>query len=213
MNEKVTVTWLGHACFKLEYRGWSLIVDPYADGSVDGLPPLRERADAVYCSHGHADHSGTEAVILTEREPPTDFAVDTAVCPHDDAGGVKRGMNTIHMFTFGTLRVVHLGDVGCALEKTVVEKLRACDLLLIPVGGFFTIDAKEAFALTKEIAPRAVVPMHYRSDGQGFGYRVIGEVEDFLALFPAGRVTRLIGPSFSLTETLPAGVAVPHLEM
>ena len=58
MNEKVSVTWLGHACFKLTYKGWSLIVDPYADGSVDGLPPLREAADAVYCSHGGSQRAG-----------------------------------------------------------------------------------------------------------------------------------------------------------
>ena len=213
MNEKVSVTWLGHSCFKLVYKGWSLIVDPYADGSVDGLPPLRERADAVYCSHGHGDHCGKDAVTLTGGKAPADFAVQTAQCPHDHHGGTKRGMNTIHVFSFGSPRVAHMGDVGCHPGEDAMEILRRCDLLLIPVGGFFTIDAKEAFDLAQEIAPRAVVPMHYRSDGQGFGYKVIGELEPFLALFPAERVTRLVGPSFSLTEALPTGVAVPHLEM
>ena len=70
MNEKVTVTWLGHSCFKLGYKGWSLIVDPYADGSVDGLPPLRESADAVFCSHGHGAHSGKASVDLTGGPAP-----------------------------------------------------------------------------------------------------------------------------------------------
>ncbi len=213
MNEKVTVTWLGHSCFKLGYKGWSLIVDPYADGSVDGLPPLRESADAVFCSHGHGDHSGKESVVLTGGKAPADFAVETAVCPHDHEGGARRGMNTIHVFSFGALRAAHMGDVGCVPGADALELLRGCDLLLIPVGGFYTIDAREAFSLVESIRPRAVVPMHYRSDGQGFGYRVIGEVEPFLSLFPADRVTRLVGPSFSLTETLPTGVAVPHLEI
>lgn len=213
MNEKVSVTWLGHACFKLTYKGWSLIVDPYADGSVDGLPPLREAADAVYCSHGHADHSARDVITVSGADAPADFSVVTAECPHDDVGGTRRGMNTIHVFSFGSLRVVHTGDVGCALPEETLALLRGCDLLLIPVGGFFTIGPKEAFDLAMEIGPRAVAPMHYRSDSQGFGYGVIGEVEDFLSLFPAERVTRLIGPAFSLTDTLPTGVAVPHLDI
>ena len=213
MNEKVSVTWLGHSCFKLRWKGWSLIVDPYADGSVDGLPPLRESADAVYCSHGHGDHNGVQAVNVSGAPAPEGFSVETAVCPHDDAGGAKRGMNTIHIFSFGDLRVVHMGDVGCFPEEAILEKLRGCDLLLIPVGGYYTVDAREALAIVEAVSPRAVVPMHYRSDGQGFGYKVIAPVEEFLSLLPPEPVTRLVGPSFSLTDTLPVGTAVPHLEM
>ena len=213
MNEKVTVTWLGHSCFKLRWKGWSLITDPYADGSVDGLPPLRESADAVFCSHGHGDHNGAQVLRLTGAPAPEGFAADAAECPHDHAGGAKRGMNTIRRFTFGSLRVVHMGDVGCFPGEAALELIRGCDLLLIPVGGYYTVDAREALSIVEAVSPRAVVPMHYRSDAQGFGYKVIGPVEDFLALLPPDRVTRLIGPSFSLTETLPTGVAVPHLEM
>ena len=75
------------------------------------------------------------------------------------------------------------------------------------------VDAREALSIVEAVSPRAVVPMHYRSDGQGFGYKVIAPVEEFLSLLPPEPVTRLIGPAFSLTETLPVGTAVPHLEM
>ena len=106
-----------------------------------------------------------------------------------------------------------MGDVGCFPEDAILEKLRGCDLLLIPVGGYYTVDAREAMSIVEAVSPRAVVPMHYRSDDQGFGYKVIAPVEEFLSLLPPEPVTQLIGPSFSLTETLPVGTAVPHLEM
>lgn len=209
----VTITWLGHACFRIEYKGWSLIIDPYADGTVDGLPPLRERAGAVYCTHGHFDHNAADCVTLDGSEPPEDFSLATALCPHDDAGGAKRGMNTIHVFTFGKRRVAHMGDVGCALPEETLALLRGCDVLLLPVGGFFTVDAAEAFALAEAIGPRAIVPMHYRSDEPRFGFDVLGTVEEFTKLFSAERVQRLATPCFVLTESAPRGVIVPRLAM
>ena len=212
MNGAILVTWLGHACFRMEHRGWSLIIDPYADGYVDGLPPLRAAADAVYCTHGHGDHNAADVITVSGANPPEDFRVCTVSCPHDDRGGALRGMNEIHRFSFGERTVVHMGDVGCCpLEEETVRPLRGCDLLLIPVGGFFTVDAAAARALTEQIAPRAVAPMHYRSEKPAFGFDVLSTVEDFAALFPAEMVTRLDGPSFSLTETGPKGLILPRL--
>lgn len=209
----VTITWLGHACFRMEYKGWSLVVDPYADGSVPGLPPVRERAGAVYCTHGHFDHNAVKCVTLDGSAPPEDFSLATAVCPHDDAGGAKRGMNTIHAFTFGERRVVHMGDVGCALSGETLAPLRGCDVLLLPVGGFYTVDAAEAFALAKEIASRAVVPMHYRSDRPAFGFDVLGTAEEFTGRFPAESVHYLSTACFAVTDRAPAGVVVPRLAL
>lgn len=113
MNEPVSVTWLGHAAFRMEYRGWGLVTDPYADGMVPGLPPLRQSAGAVYCSHEHDDHNRRDYVRLTRQAPPPDFSVSEAVCPHDSQGGALRGMNTVRLFSFGALRVAHMGDLGC----------------------------------------------------------------------------------------------------
>ena len=206
-NESVRVTWLAHACFRLEYRGWSAVIDPYKDGSVPGCGPVRQRAGAVYCTHGHGDHSAAENVTLTGEKAPADCALATAVCPHDDANGAKRGMNTVHAFTFGDLRVVHMGDVGCMPDEDVLSLARGCDLLLLPVGGFFTVGPEEALAIVKEIGPRAVVPMHYRSESPAFGYDVIGTVEPFAAGFE-GPVSRPESSELVLTKDGPRGLVI-----
>ena len=178
MNESVSVTWLGHSCFSLTWKGYTVITDPYADGSVPGLPPLRVEGDAVYCSHGHFDHNFTAAVTLTGHPAPEGFSVEEYSCPHDDQGGAKRGPNTIRLFRFGGLSVVHMGDAGCRPAPEVMAALRGCSLLLIPAGGFFTIDGDTARNLSYELAPQCTVPMHYR--GEDFGFDVISTVDDFV---------------------------------
>ena len=106
--------WNGHSCFTLETAGGTVVVDPYLDGSVPGLAPIRLRADAVYCSHDHRDHGARELVALTGEKP--DVAVETIHTWHDDQQGAQRGPNTIHIFQAEGLRVAHLGDLGCELE-------------------------------------------------------------------------------------------------
>jgi len=205
---EVKITWIGHACFKLEYRGYALVTDPYADGSVDGLDNVREQANAVYCSHGHHDHNAVDTVTITDMAPPADFSMGSAACPHDDEGGAKRGMNQVRLFTFGDLKVAHMGDVGCWPGDEVLELVRGCDLMMIPVGGFFTVDADAAWRIMDAAAPRAVVPMHYRSESFGFG--VLSTVEAFAEKFPVCEVTRLEGSSFLLTEETPRGLVIPR---
>ena len=206
MNESVKVTWLGHSCFQLTWGDFSLVTDPYADGKVPGFPPLRVTASAVYCSHSHPDHNAAELVTIDGKAAPEGFSVEEIPCPHDHHGGKFRGMNTIRVFHFGDLRIVHMGDVGCPLPEESLRALRGCDLLLIPVGGHFTINGAEAYALWQEIAPKAVVPMHYRCQKPAFGFSVIGGAEGFLDNFPAGTLQELETNSFTLTHEGPAGV-------
>ena len=208
MSESVKITWLGHSCFKMEYAGWSLVTDPYADGSVPGLGPVRETAGAVYCSHGHSDHNARENVTLDGREPPEDFSVETFSCPHDDEGGARRGDNLIHVFTFGALRVVHMGDAGCFPAPQVMEKLRGADLMLVPVGGYYTVDSGTAREIVRTAGPRVTVPMHYRSEDPAFGFDVLSTVELFAAFFDPEEVIRPEMASLELTETGPAGVVI-----
>ena len=150
----VKICWLGHSCFRMEFGDWSLVIDPYADGSVDGLGSIRQSADAVFCSHSHSDHSAAENVTLSGRPAPEDFTVETVEVAHDHHGGEKRGMNKIHIFTFGQRRIVHMGDTGSVPGEEVLKKLRGCDLLLIPIGGFFTIDGAEALEIVRAAHPR-----------------------------------------------------------
>lgn len=172
------VTWLGHSCFRLESGGCSLVLDPYSDGAVPGLAPLRAEADAVYCSHDHRDHGAKNSVDLTGR--PCTLSVETIDCFHDDKRGLLRGKNRIHIVSDGKVRVAHLGDLGHRPNKAALEKLHGVDALLIPVGGYYTIDAATAAKLCDTIAPRVVIPMHYRLGA--IGYDVIAELSAFTKL-------------------------------
>lgn len=176
------LTWLGHSCFAVESGGYRVVLDPYY---VESYPPLHTSANEVLCSHHHRDHDFVEAVELT-----------------------LRGTNTIHVLAAEGLRVVHLGDLGHELSGEQLAPLRGCDALLIPVGGFYTIDAETAKRVADAIAPRVIVPMHYRHGSHG--YDVIATVEDFLRLYPADEVHCLDGSSFELTPDAPRGVIVPR---
>ena len=198
--------WNGHSCFTLETAGGTVVVDPYLDGSVPGLAPIRLRADAVYCSHDHRDHGARELVALTGEKP--DVAMETIHTWHDDQQGAQRGPNTIHIFQAEGLRVAHLGDLGCELEPEQLEVLKGLDALMIPVGGFYTIDAKQAKALIDQIQPRVTLPMHYR--GEAFGYDVIGTLDEFTDLCDC--VVEYAGNSIELNGEMLQQVAVLKLK-
>ena len=172
------LTWYGHSCFLLETAEGSVVFDPYAPGSVPGwrLPPLT--ADKVLCSHQHADHNWAEGVTLSGRTPA--FRLQALNTWHDGEQGALRGPNTIYVVEAEGRRVAHLGDLGHELSAEQLAALGKIDVLLLPVGGFFTIDAAQAARTAEAIGAPVVIPMHYR--GAAFGYDKIGPLEDFLAL-------------------------------
>ncbi|RHP48078.1 MBL fold metallo-hydrolase [Clostridium sp. AF32-12BH] len=198
------ITWLGHSCFKLESQGYTIILDPYEDGYVPGLAPVRETADAVFCSHEHNDHNARTVVTLKNSDVPSPFAITEIHTWHDEVQGAKRGANGIRIFDDGTYRVAHLGDLGCELEPEQLEQLKNLDAVMIPVGGFFTIDAAQAKKLVDQIQPRVTIPMHYRSEN--FGYDVLGTLEDFTALCDC--VVEYPGNSIELNEEMLQQTAV-----
>lgn len=196
------LTWNGHSCFTLETAEGSVVFDPYEDGYVPGLAPLSLSADLVLCSHGHRDHGAASLVKLTGRAPS--FRVEELHSFHDPERGALRGPDTIHIITAEGMRAAHLGDLGCDLDPEQRDALKGLDLLMIPVGGHYTIDAAKAHALVNELRPRVVVPMHYRSDT--FGFDVLTRLEDYLAL--CGEVVRYPGNSLELTPETPAQTAI-----
>lgn len=179
---KVSIEYLGHACFLLNCSGQRIVLDPYSDGSVPGCPDLRLDAEFVYCSHGHGDHNAVSCVTLAPAQEPC-FTLTEVLTDHDDAGGTKRGKNVIRVFDFGGTRVAHFGDLGRPLSAEEKAQLKDLDCALIPVGGFFTIDAKTAADIVSDIRPALVIPMHYRSADSG--YDVIAHLDDALPVLKA----------------------------
>ncbi len=205
MNKKqgITITWLGHACFKLESGGYAVVLDPYEDGYVPGLAPLRTEADQVVCSHGHGDHNAVNVVTLTGKgESP--FQITVINTYHDDRQGALRGENKIHVFDNGSLRVAHLGDLGCEPTEEQKKQLTGLDAVMVPIGGHYTIDAVQARKLMDEIQPKVIIPMHYRSSR--FGFDVLGTLEQFTDLCEV--VVEYPGSVLEVTEDTRPHVAV-----
>ncbi len=200
------LTWYGHSCFLMETEGGSIVFDPYAPGSVPGLelPPLA--ADMTVCSHEHRDHFYPQGVTLTGLDPV--IGMQRMLTFHDDEGGAKRGDNIITLVDADGVRALHLGDLGHMLSDAQNRNLGRVDVLMIPVGGYFTIDAEQAWALVEKLDPFVVIPMHYR--GEGFGYDVIDTVDRFLGL--AKRVRFFEGSVLDLsavTEPMTAVLRCP----
>ena len=171
----MNISYLGHSCFKIEYNGASVIIDPYQNGKVPGLANLDEKANLVLCSHGHDDHNAAQLISVTGVSP---FDVTFFETFHDEAQGTKRGMNKVHIIKIDGCKIVHMGDIGCELTNEQIDMLKDADLLMIPVGGFYTIDARQAIEMIKQISPKTVIPMHYRKDNIGFDE--IATVDAFL---------------------------------
>lgn len=168
--------WHGHACFTLVFLKESIIIDPYENESVPGLPPLKLKGNLVLMSHDHADHHGINPIEIISQ--PMQAKVTKINTYHDRQLGQLRGSNVIHMIEAEGLRIVHLGDLGCSLTEDQIKLLLGCDVLMIPIGGHYTIDAIEAHRVVKQLHPRVIIPMHYR--GESFGYDVLAPVDDFI---------------------------------
>lgn len=171
------IEYLGHACFRLND---SLVIDPYKDGSVLGLSPLRTTANKVICSHEHADHSGRECVEIVPGE--CEFGITEVPSWHDDQGGALRGPNTIFVIRDRNSgeKLVHLGDLGHFPNEEQLAAISDADYLLIPVGGYYTIDAEMAVKICKASRPKHIIPMHYRTET--YGYPQLTTLEDFMKL-------------------------------
>ncbi len=173
------LTWLGHACFLLESSDGSVLFDPYAPGYVPGLALPALEADLCLCSHGHGDHNCSQAVRLSGKT--CRMKIRRIPSFHDEEGGALRGENILTLVETEGLRLLHAGDLGHALTSGQKEALGRVDVLLLPVGGTYTLDSAGAAALVKELQPGITIPMHYR--GEGFGFDVLEPVEHFLRHF------------------------------
>lgn len=202
--DTVKIKYVGHACFVLSYDGTDIVLDPYMDGMVPGLADMREEADFVFCSHGHDDHNYTAAVKLSGKDSEN-FGLGELNVPHDDAEGGKRGWNTVRIFSFGSLRVAHMGDIGRALTDDEAAVLKNVDCMLLPVGGFYTVGPGEAKAIVEQTQPKVVIPMHY--SGFGYGFEQIGSAKAFTDLTGEEKL-HYGGADFTLDADTPEQIRV-----
>lgn len=183
------ITWVGHACFAVESDDYRVLLDPYT--RVRGHEELCVAAHKTLCSHEHYDHNAREHIAMPLIERPCPFVIDTVDTYHDDVGGAKRGSNTVHILKAEGLTVVHLGDLGHLLSEEQVQRLHGCDVLMIPVGGTYTINGELAKEVVEQLQPHTVIPMHYRHGK--YGFEELDTAEKFIDLFPTACVQRLPG--------------------
>ena len=172
------ITFLGHAAFSLETRSGSrILIDPYESGGFSGrvgYAPITGHHDLVVITHDHLDHNHTDSLvkpfeIIRHRGSFADVEVDSVSAFHDEFKGQRFG-GTIDMkvIEFDGLRLCHAGDLGQILEQRHIEALGSLDLLILPVGGFYTLDGAKAARVCRQLKPQIVIPCHYKTPQCGF---------------------------------------------
>lgn len=204
------IKWLGHAAFLITSdSGTRIITDPYETSEGLKYGEITESADIVTVSHDHGDHSNVAAVkgnpqVVRDTTEVKGINIKAIPTAHDDKGGSERGKNTIFCLQVDGVRVVHLGDLGHLLTDNQVVEVGKVHVLLVPVGGHFTIDARAAGEVCDQVRTRVIIPMHYKNDKCVFP---IGGVDEFIK--GKTNVTQVDGSEVEFTVAeLPAD---PHI--
>ena len=209
------LTWYGQSAFRLDTPGGTVaIMDPVPDALGYSMP--KAKADLVTVSHEHFDHIAVDKAtggpkVLRGLKPGGGWhAIDETVADirvtsvgtfHDDKQGKERGLNSVFVLETAGMRVAHLGDLGHLLTDDQLKAIGPVDVVLVPVGGHFTIDASEALAVVEQLKPRRIViPMHFKTSRMTMKVPIAtvapflakaGKVrkvkEDYLTLSPGGR--------------------------
>lgn len=182
------IKWYGHAAFLITSdQGLKIILDPYESGAYGGAlayGKITDQADVVLTSHDHADHNDTKSLpgafqVVKGPGSKEVKGITFKGIPvyHDPSKGSERGANVLFVFTVDGVRVCHLGDLGHVLGEKEIGEIGPVDVLMIPVGGHFTIDPKQATTVAAQIKPKVLIPMHYKTEKCGFP---IAPLDDFL---------------------------------
>jgi L-ascorbate metabolism protein UlaG (beta-lactamase superfamily) len=182
------IKWYGHSAFLITSdKGVKIITDPYESGAYGGqlsYGQIKDQADIVLTSHDHADHNDTkslpgspEIVKGSGSKTVKGISIKGISTYHDPSKGSERGANTIFTLSVDGMKICHLGDLGHILSEKELAEIGPVDVLLIPIGGYYTIDPGEATRVAEQIKPKALIPMHFKTKKCGFP---IAPVEDFL---------------------------------
>jgi len=192
----VEITWYGQACFRLRSRGLSVVTDPYSPEIGLKLPRLT--ATVVTVSHEHDDHNYVDAVkgppfLISgpgEYEIEGIFVIGVGTY-HDAKQGQERGKNTAYLIEFEGLTICHLGDLGHVLTQEQVEQLNSVDILLVPVGGKYTLNGSKAAEVVGLLEPKIVIPMHYKVPGLEIQIEGVSRFLKELAVEPPSKLEML----------------------
>lgn len=181
----IKIFWYGQSCFLIETPGKKIITDPFYNQM--GYPMPNIASDIVTVSHQHGDHNavatvpGQPQVVQTTGVHTFDGISITGIKSfHDQTKGSQRGKNIIFVIQAKGIRICHLGDLGHLLDQPTLKEIGEVDVLLLPVGGYYTIDAGEAKEVAAQINPYVVVPMHYKTE---YIRLPISPVTEFLQLY------------------------------
>lgn len=184
------IQYVGHSCFRLRGKEGLVITDPFASSVGFSCPKLS--ADVITVSHDHQDHNQIQLIRATSNRnrpfvvrQPGEYEIQNISVYgypsyHDDQQGKIRGKNVMFSIFLDGVHVLHLGDLGHILDQKTVEDIPDIDVLLIPVGGVYTIDPQQALELISLLEPSYVVPMHFRTDKHSSEFAELATVDDFI---------------------------------
>lgn len=198
------IKWLGHSCFKLvSGQGTSIVLDPY-DVEYTGLSCKKIKADIVSTSHGHSDHNaihqveGYDLVISNSgHNVYKDIEIKSIDSFHDPQKGKLRGKNLITVVTIDSLKVCHFGDMGENLTEKQIKEIGQVDIILIPIGGIYTIDSVQSKAFIDILKPKITIPMHYKIENLKFD---LGYLDAFLQNFDKSETMILDKSELNITK-------------
>lgn len=208
-DNKIEIVWIGHSCFEIGFHECRILIDPFSPESFDNILP-RTKYDIVFATHKAQDHHyfdgveadayllarGDRSEFISERQDEerniagkatkktatSSFSFWTVPSFHDDQHGAVNGVNGIICLDFNRIKAVHLGDLGHVLEESQLEQIGTVDVLMIPVDGYFTINMETAKTIIRQLTPKIVFPMHYRTKGSKTAKPIYTE-EDIVAGF------------------------------
>lgn len=183
------ITYLGHSSFRFKTRGVTLVTDPF-DSKMMGIKYPKVTADIVTISHDHDDHNAESEVKNTRKvvKGPGEYeisGISIIGLPsyHDDKKGELRGKNTIYVFEIEDYRIAHLGDLGHPLSENEISALGDINILMVPVGGEYTIGPSQAVEIVQALEPNFVIPMHFGlPDLNQEAFGKLAPIEEFLKL-------------------------------
>ena len=186
------IKYLGHSSFRIRGKTAAIVTDPF-DKQMVGLSFPSVTANIITVSHEHADHNYVESVTSRDDASPImiirgpgEYEVHGVKIVgihtfHDHENGALRGTNTIYRIEIDGMSILHCGDLGHVLTDDQLEEIGTVEVLMIPTGGHFTIDEKEAVKVVNQIEPSIVIPMHYKHPGLAASFSMLSPVDSFIA--------------------------------